>query len=182
MEIFPDTWTASLDSTARRGLIVSFGNASGAVTGVILSDLASRGSLFVTRPGFFDYYRDPAERAAGSEDSDERLDGAGAGGDRHVTKHGRVARLACCARSERERGARVRLDDDVDVMDMDDIEPCQPEALQTILDRAQHAIIGIVELRREGQDAAIEPAIGRRVRSAWCPTASTSPIPTRPTR
>src|SRR5207248_2290810 len=54
---------------------------------------------------------------------------------------------------------------DVDVMDMDDIEPCQPETLQTILDRAQHAIIGIVELRREGQDAAIEPAIGRRVRS-----------------
>lgn len=60
-----DTWAASLDSVARRGLIVSYGNASGPVTGVALGQLAAKGSLFVTRPGLYDYYRNPVERAAG---------------------------------------------------------------------------------------------------------------------
>ena len=45
-----DTWEASLDSLQPRGLLVSFGNASGAVTGVNLGILASKGSLYVTRP------------------------------------------------------------------------------------------------------------------------------------
>lgn len=60
-----DSWMASLDSVARRGLIVSYGNASGPVTGVALGQLAAKGSLFVTRPGLYDYYRTPVERAAG---------------------------------------------------------------------------------------------------------------------
>jgi NADPH2:quinone reductase len=45
-----DTWEGSLDCLQPRGLMVSFGNASGAVTGVSLGILASKGSLFVTRP------------------------------------------------------------------------------------------------------------------------------------
>ncbi len=45
-----DTWEASLDSLQPRGLMVSFGNASGAVAGVNLGVLAAKGSLFVTRP------------------------------------------------------------------------------------------------------------------------------------
>jgi NADPH2:quinone reductase len=45
-----DTWEGSLDCLQPRGLMVSFGNASGAVTGVNLGILASKGSLFVTRP------------------------------------------------------------------------------------------------------------------------------------
>ena len=49
------TWTASLDSAAKRGLIVSFGNAGGVVNGVNLGVLAAKGSLFVTRPTLFDY-------------------------------------------------------------------------------------------------------------------------------
>ena len=61
-----DAWQASLDATARRGMIVSYGNASGPVSGVALGVLGSKGSLFVTRPTLFDYYRDPDERAAGS--------------------------------------------------------------------------------------------------------------------
>lgn len=61
-----DTWEASLGSTARRGLIVSFGNASGPVSGVALGLLAQKGSLFVTRPTLYHYYAEPAERAAGS--------------------------------------------------------------------------------------------------------------------
>lgn len=59
------TWTASLQSAARRGLIISFGNAGGPVEGVNLATLNQHGSLFVTRPKVFDYYVDPAERDAG---------------------------------------------------------------------------------------------------------------------
>lgn len=60
------SWQSSLDSMAPRGTVVSFGNASGPVSGVALRDLATRGSLFVTRPGVYDYYRDPAEAMAGA--------------------------------------------------------------------------------------------------------------------
>lgn len=62
-----DTWETSLNATARRGLIVSYGNASGPVTGVNLGTLAQKGSLYVSRPTLFDYYHDAAERAAGAE-------------------------------------------------------------------------------------------------------------------
>ena len=44
------TWNTSLDCVAPRGLLVSFGNASGAVTDVNLGILAQKGSLYVTRP------------------------------------------------------------------------------------------------------------------------------------
>ncbi|HSX53904.1 MAG TPA: quinone oxidoreductase [Sphingomonas sp.] len=59
------TWDESLKSAARRGLIVSFGNAGGPVEGVNLGVLSRHGSLFVTRPTLYDYYATPAERAAG---------------------------------------------------------------------------------------------------------------------
>jgi NADPH2:quinone reductase len=61
------TWEVSLNATARRGLIVSYGNAGGPVTGVNLGVLAQHGSQFVTRPTLFDYYLDPGERAAGAD-------------------------------------------------------------------------------------------------------------------
>ncbi len=60
------TWEASLDSLGSRGLLVSYGNADAPVTDVALGVLATKGSLFVTRPTLFDYYRDPAERDAGA--------------------------------------------------------------------------------------------------------------------
>lgn len=60
------TWEVSLKSVRRRGTIVSFGNASGPVSGVNLGVLAQAGSLFATRMTLFDYYRDPAEAAAGA--------------------------------------------------------------------------------------------------------------------
>jgi len=59
------TWEASLKSAARRGLIVSFGNAGGPVEGVNLGVLSRHGSLFVTRPTLYDYYASAEERAAG---------------------------------------------------------------------------------------------------------------------
>ncbi len=61
------TWEASLDSTGRRGLIVNYGNADAPVAGVNLGILAQKGSLYNTRPTLFDYYADPAERAAGAD-------------------------------------------------------------------------------------------------------------------
>lgn len=46
---------ASLASLARRGMLVSFGNASGPVAGLDLLRLSRGGSLYVTRPTLFDY-------------------------------------------------------------------------------------------------------------------------------
>ena len=44
------TWEGSLDCLQPRGLMVSFGNASGAVAPVNLGILSAKGSLYVTRP------------------------------------------------------------------------------------------------------------------------------------
>ena len=44
------TWDGSLDCLQPRGLMVSFGNASGAVPPVNLGILSTKGSLYVTRP------------------------------------------------------------------------------------------------------------------------------------
>ena len=60
-----DTWEGSLKSLRRRGLLVSYGNASGPVREVDLGILARSGSLFVTRPTMFDYYASVDERRAG---------------------------------------------------------------------------------------------------------------------
>lgn len=62
-----DTWDISINATARRGLIISYGNASGPVTGINLGLLAQKGSLYVSRPTLFDYYHNMAERMAGAE-------------------------------------------------------------------------------------------------------------------
>ncbi len=61
-----DTFHDSLDCLAPLGMMVSFGNASGPVPPFSLSELASRGSLFVTRPTLFSYARtrDRLERMA----------------------------------------------------------------------------------------------------------------------
>lgn len=50
-----DTWEGSLDCLAPLGLMVSFGNASGAVPPVNLGVLSQKGSLFVTRPTLMTY-------------------------------------------------------------------------------------------------------------------------------
>jgi len=50
-----DTFEGSLASLARRGLMVSFGNASGPVPPFPPARLAAGGSLFLTRPTLFDY-------------------------------------------------------------------------------------------------------------------------------
>jgi NADPH2:quinone reductase len=49
------SWPASLASLGRRGLMVSYGNASGPVPAVAPLELARNGSLFLTRPTLGDY-------------------------------------------------------------------------------------------------------------------------------
>lgn len=50
-----ESWSASLASLKRRGMMVSYGNASGPVPPITLLELSRAGSLFVTRPTVFDY-------------------------------------------------------------------------------------------------------------------------------
>ena len=50
-----DTWEMSLACLRRRGMLVSFGNASGPVPPVSPLELSRRGSLFLTRPVLMDY-------------------------------------------------------------------------------------------------------------------------------
>lgn len=58
-----DSWAASLASLKRRGLLISYGNASGAVPPISLLDLSRGGSLYVTRPTLFDYVATAEELA-----------------------------------------------------------------------------------------------------------------------
>jgi NADPH2:quinone reductase len=50
-----DTFFESLDSLRRRGLMVSYGNASGPVAPFSTAELVKRGSLYLTRPTLYDY-------------------------------------------------------------------------------------------------------------------------------
>jgi NADPH2:quinone reductase len=56
-----ETFTASLDSLKPRGLLVSFGNASGPVPPFSVLELSRRGSLYLTRPTLFHYIATRAE-------------------------------------------------------------------------------------------------------------------------
>ena len=60
------TFEGSLDCLSPRGLMVSFGNASGPPEPLHLQMLALRGSLYVTRPTLVHYTADPAELAEGA--------------------------------------------------------------------------------------------------------------------
>ena len=61
-----DTFIASLDCLRPLGLMVSYGNASGAVPPIAPLELSKRGSLFLTRPTLFHYVatRASLQRAA----------------------------------------------------------------------------------------------------------------------
>ncbi len=56
-----DTFLDSLDCVQRRGLMVSYGNASGPVPPMDLSLLAEKGSIFITRPRLYAYIAERAE-------------------------------------------------------------------------------------------------------------------------
>jgi NADPH2:quinone reductase len=61
------SWDASLASAAKRGLIVSYGNASGAMPPVPPLALTRAGSLFLTRPTLFDYLDSAEARQAAAD-------------------------------------------------------------------------------------------------------------------
>lgn len=63
-----DTFMASLDCLRARGLLVSFGQSSGAIGPVDLSILAQKGSLYVTRPTLRTYADKRADLLAMAED------------------------------------------------------------------------------------------------------------------
>jgi NADPH2:quinone reductase len=62
------TFMTSLDCLKPRGLLVSFGNASGPVKSFELGLLAAKGSLYVTRPTVMNYMADDEELAEASRD------------------------------------------------------------------------------------------------------------------
>lgn len=57
-----DTFDMSLNSLKRLGLMVSYGNASGAVPDFSPLLLAQKGSIFLTRPTLFDYITTPEDQ------------------------------------------------------------------------------------------------------------------------
>ena len=59
-----DTFAGSIDSLKRRGLLVCVGTASGPVPPIDATQLAVKGSVYVTRPALGDYIADPAEKSA----------------------------------------------------------------------------------------------------------------------
>ncbi|MBX9295986.1 quinone oxidoreductase [Chromobacterium vaccinii] len=61
-----DTFEASLNSLSPRGMMVTFGNASGPVPALAPLELTKRGSLFLTRPRLGDYIATRAELEASS--------------------------------------------------------------------------------------------------------------------
>ena len=63
-----DTFFTSLDCLQPRGLMVSYGNASGPVPPFSPLELAKRGSLFVTRPVLFHYIAKASDRARGARE------------------------------------------------------------------------------------------------------------------
>jgi NADPH2:quinone reductase len=62
-----DTWDASLDCLRPRGLLVSFGNASGPVSPQPPAILGGKGSLFLTRPSLVTYNATRAELEASAK-------------------------------------------------------------------------------------------------------------------
>ena len=63
-----DTFMESLDCLAPLGMMVSFGNASGAVPPVNIGILAQKGSLFLTRPTLVNYTATPEDLATAARE------------------------------------------------------------------------------------------------------------------
>ena len=68
-----DTFERSLDCLQPRGLMVSFGNASGAPPPLDLQTLANKGSLFITRPTMLTYTMTTEELQQSSNDLFARI-------------------------------------------------------------------------------------------------------------
>jgi NADPH:quinone reductase len=96
-----DTFIASLDSLAPRGLMVSYGNASGPVPPFAPLELSRRGSLYLTRPTLFHYVARASELARGAR---ELFDAVGSG--KVKVRIGQSYPLAEAAQAHRDLEAR----------------------------------------------------------------------------
>lgn len=67
------TWEASLACLAKRGMMVSYGNASGAVPPVAVLDLMRAGSIYLTRPTLADYIATPEALAINAKKLFDRI-------------------------------------------------------------------------------------------------------------
>jgi NADPH2:quinone reductase len=105
-----DTWHGSLTCLRTRGMFVHFGQSSGMITDFKFSDLASRGSLFATRPMLFDYIKSREDLASRAADLFSKL----ASGDvkAHIGQRAALREAAAAHRnleSRRTIGATVLL-------------------------------------------------------------------------
>jgi NADPH2:quinone reductase len=96
-----DTFEMSLDCLQPRGLMVSFGNASGAPEPLDLQVLANKGSLFITRPTMLTYTATTDELRQASDDLFARV----LGGDVRIEINQRYA-LADVQQAHRDLEAR----------------------------------------------------------------------------
>ena len=92
-----DTFYQSLDCLRRHGVMVSFGNASGAVEPFAPIELAKRGSLYVTRPTLWDFVGERADLERGAA---ELID---------AVSSGRV-RIDVCQRYALAEAAQAQID------------------------------------------------------------------------
>jgi NADPH2:quinone reductase len=97
-----DTFEISLDCLRPRGLMVSFGNASGPPEPLDLQVLSAKGSLFITRPTLFTYTAETGELRQSSSDLFDRI----LGGDIRIEINQRYA-LADVQQAHRDLEARA---------------------------------------------------------------------------
>lgn len=96
-----DTFYASLDCLRPRGLMVSYGNASGPVPPISPLELTKRGSLYLTRPTLFHYTAKASERARGARELFEIV-----ASGRVRVRIGQTYALADAAQAHRDLEAR----------------------------------------------------------------------------
>jgi NADPH:quinone reductase len=96
-----DTFFASLDCLAPLGLMVSYGNASGAVPPFSPLELTRRGSLFLTRPTLFHYTAKASDLARGARELFEVVSSG-----KVKVRIGQIYPLAEAARAHQDLEAR----------------------------------------------------------------------------
>ena len=96
-----DTFLTSLDCLAPLGLMVSYGNASGAVPPISPLELTRRGSLFLTRPTLFHYTAKASELARGARELFEVV-----GSGKVKVRIGQTYALADAAKAHRDLEGR----------------------------------------------------------------------------
>jgi NADPH2:quinone reductase len=96
-----DTFFASLDCLGPRGLMVSYGNASGAPPPFSPLELTKRGSLYLTRPTLFHYIAKASDRARGARELFEII-----GSGKVKVRIGQTYSLSNAAQAHRDLEAR----------------------------------------------------------------------------